>query len=78
MLCRDEFESNAVDYMHHIKDEHNMWKYAWLQLYLREKDPLLFTGPEYFAYEQMQDKQVVASAFTTVTLSIRMLNKHNE
>ena len=55
-ISRDEFESNGIDYNSHIKDEHNMWKYVWLKYYLLEKDPLLFTGPERFAFDQMREK----------------------
>jgi hypothetical protein len=55
---RDEFESNGVDYKQHIAKEHNMWKYVWLKVYLEQRDPLLFTGPENYAFEQMKDKQV--------------------
>ena len=55
-ISRDEFESNGIDYNAHIKDEHNMWKYVWLKYYLLEKDPLLFTGPESYAFEQMKEK----------------------
>jgi hypothetical protein len=62
-IARDEFESNGIDYKTHIKDEHNMWKYAWLKFYLQEKDPLLFTGPEQFAFDQMKDKGTFLKLF---------------
>ena len=62
-ISRDEFESNGIDYNSHIKDEHNMWKYVWLKYYLLEKDPLLFTGPEHFAFEQMKEKATFLKLF---------------
>ena len=62
-ISRDEFESNGIDYNVHIKDEHNMWKYVWLKYYLLEKDPLLFTGPEHYAFEQMKEKATFLKLF---------------
>lgn len=62
-IFRDDFESNGVDYLKHIRLEHNMWKYVWLKEYLLEKDPLLFSGPEHFAFQQMQDKQAFLKLF---------------
>jgi hypothetical protein len=37
--------------------EHNMWKYLWFKVYLDAKDPLNFTGPEHYAYSQMEDRK---------------------
>lgn len=56
-IDRDEFEQAGVSFEHHIKDEHNMWKYLWFQIYLDLKDPLSYTAPEHYAHQLFNDKQ---------------------
>ena len=43
---REDFEQFGVRYQEHISDDHNMWKYVWLMMHLREKDASLYTGLE--------------------------------
>jgi len=43
---REDFEQYGVRFDTHIRDDHNMWKYVWLMVHLREKDPVLYTGLE--------------------------------
>eukprot|EP01065_Artemidia_motanka_P042661 TRINITY_DN5763_c0_g1_i1.p1 TRINITY_DN5763_c0_g1~~TRINITY_DN5763_c0_g1_i1.p1 ORF type:complete len:2981 (+),score=515.22 TRINITY_DN5763_c0_g1_i1:142-9084(+) len=38
----------------HVKGDHNMWCYIYFLHHLREKDPVTFTGPESFVYQQIQ------------------------
>merc|ERR1711871_478095 len=56
-IDRDEFEQAEVNYDKHIHEEHHMWNYLFFQIFLDEKDPLSFSGPEHYAFTQMQDKQ---------------------
>jgi hypothetical protein len=55
-IDRDDFEQSGVSFVHHVKEEHNMWKYLWFKLYLEAKDPLTFSGPEHYAHTLMTDK----------------------
>lgn len=59
IFSRDEFEQAGVSFEEHINDEHNMWKYIWFQIYLELKDPLSFSAPEYSAFKQLGNKQVI-------------------
>jgi hypothetical protein len=43
---REDFEHYGVRYDAHIRDDHNMWKYVWLMVHLREKESVLYTGLE--------------------------------
>lgn len=45
-IDREDFEQYGVRFDTHIRDDHNMWKYVWLMVHLREKDPVLYTGLE--------------------------------
>jgi len=56
-IQREEFGHNGMSYDHHIKQEHNMWKYVWFSIYIEEKDPATMSGTEHYAYQMMQDKQ---------------------
>lgn len=42
--------------MEHVKTEHNMWQYLWFTIYMESKDPLTYTGPEQYVYENLIDK----------------------
>jgi inositol 1,4,5-triphosphate receptor type 1 len=56
-IQREEFGHNGMSYDHHVKHEHNMWKYVWFSIYIDEKDPNTMSGTEHYAYQMMQDKQ---------------------
>jgi hypothetical protein len=56
-ITRDEFEQAGVSFTDHIKTEHNMWMYLWFKIYLEAKDPLAYSGPEFYANNQMKEKQ---------------------
>lgn len=57
-IDRDTFEQAGVSYQTHIKEEHNMWHYAWFKIYLDLKDPLSYSSTENYALRCMKDKQV--------------------
>ena len=42
----EDFEQFGVRYIDHIKQDHNMWQYIWLKIYLRDKDRTLYSGTE--------------------------------
>ena len=39
----------------HIRDEHNMWQYAFALIHIRSKDPLEYTGWEAYVAAQLQE-----------------------
>lgn len=41
-----DFEQANHDFQEHIENEHNMWQYVWLKIYLRDKDPKEYKGLE--------------------------------
>lgn len=56
-IDKDEFEQAGISFTAHTETEHNMWKYLWFKLHLESKDPLSFSGPEFYADSQMRDQQ---------------------
>jgi hypothetical protein len=52
-IDREIFEQHNLNFAKHIKNDHNMWQYLSLQLYLEEKDPTEFTGQEAYVYEAL-------------------------
>ena len=56
-IQKDEFEQAGISFTTHTETEHNMWKYLWFKLHLESKDPLSFSGPEFYADTQMRDQQ---------------------
>lgn len=42
----EDFEQFNVRYSDHIKQDHNMWQYIWLKIYLRDKDRTAYSGTE--------------------------------
>ena len=56
-IDRDELEQAGLSFLNHIKVEHNMWKYLWFKIYLESKDPLNYTGPEFYANQQFLERQ---------------------
>ena len=41
-------------YTHHIKEDHNLWKYLYFIAYLREKEETEYTGLESYVAEQLE------------------------
>ena len=56
-IPRDEFEQAGISFIDHINIEHNMWNYVWYRIYLELKDPLNYSGPEFYAASQFIDRQ---------------------
>jgi len=42
----EDFEQFNVRFSDHIKQDHNMWQYVWLKIYLRDKDRTQYSGME--------------------------------
>jgi hypothetical protein len=57
-IPRDNFDQAGINFKTHIKEEHNMWHYAWFKIYLDLKDPLSYSSTENHAFRSMQDNQV--------------------
>lgn len=57
-IPREEFEQAGIDFLVHIKEEHNMWHYVWYKIYLDVKDPLTFTINEKYAVASYKDARV--------------------
>ncbi|CAE7654728.1 Itpr2 [Symbiodinium microadriaticum] len=55
-IDRDQFEHSGIPFQEHVKSEHNMWHYVWFSIYIESKDPLTYTGPEQYVFENMTDK----------------------
>lgn len=55
-IDREDFETSNVDFEDHIKNDHNMWKYAWFMIYLDEKDKTEFDGIEDFCFDILSRK----------------------
>ena len=58
-IPRDSFDQVGINFKTHIKEEHNMWHYAWFKIYLDLKDPLSYSSTENYAYKCMKDNQVI-------------------
>ena len=48
---REDFESMNISFEHHIKEEHNLWRYLWYIIYLSERDVTDFDGIELACHE---------------------------
>lgn len=53
-ISRDEFEKYGISFRRHVREEHNMWKYVWFNIYLDLKDPLDYSATENHAFESMK------------------------
>ena len=47
-----------------------MWHYVWFTIYMEAKDPLSYTGPEQYVYENLVDKNVSTSASAILSPSL--------
>lgn len=45
-ISPEEFEAHNISFQQHITEQHNVWKYVWLKMYLREKDKMAYNGTE--------------------------------
>ena len=64
-IDRFTFETKGAGFVPHIKQDHNMWHYMFLMIYLRDKDPT-----EYNGWEQVAD----AIAITMIAITITLIN----
>jgi hypothetical protein len=49
---RKNFEKDDKDFEEHRLHEHNLWDYVYYLIYLKSKDPLEYTGLEYYVNEK--------------------------
>eukprot|EP00828_Plagiopyla_frontata_P048512 TRINITY_DN931_c0_g1_i2.p2 TRINITY_DN931_c0_g1~~TRINITY_DN931_c0_g1_i2.p2 ORF type:complete len:237 (-),score=42.50 TRINITY_DN931_c0_g1_i2:215-925(-) len=64
-------------YTHHIKEDHNLWKYLFFIAYLREKEETEYTGLESYVAEQLE-KQEIGWFPIYKTLSLKDLSAGND
>jgi len=55
---REDFEQLGLPFKKHIREEHNMWDYAFFRLYLETKDESKYTGLETFCAEQIRENKI--------------------
>jgi hypothetical protein len=60
---RSEFEQKSKGFKYHTKHEHNMWAYVHFLMYVRSKDPTLFTSHEHFVFDALNDETTYIEAF---------------
>ena len=53
-IDRFTFETKGSGFVPHIKQDHNMWQYMFLMIYLRDKDPTEYNGWEQHVANQMK------------------------
>eukprot|EP01035_Chromulina_nebulosa_P018104 gene18104-23757_t len=56
-LSKDDFEKEGINFSHHVREEHNMWKYLWFKLYLEFKDPLNYSKSEYYVSDLLKTSE---------------------
>jgi hypothetical protein len=66
-IDREDFETSNIPFTHHIKNDHNMWKYVWFMIYLDEKDHTEFDGIEQYCYDVIEKRD-----FSTRWLPLKM------
>ena len=52
---REDFEQLGISFKAHVKEEHNMWDYAFFRLYLEEKESIDYSGLETYCEELIRD-----------------------
>ena len=52
---REQFDMLDLNFMDHIKKDHNMWQYLWFKIHLNGKDPTEYTGQEQYV-QRLLDK----------------------
>ena len=56
-LSRETLDRNS-GFQFHIKEEHNMWQYLYYIVYLRAKDPSLYTGSDQFVMNIIEQEGI--------------------
>ena len=52
---REDFEQLGISFKAHVKEEHNMWDYAFFRLYLEEKESIDYSGLETYCEELIRE-----------------------
>jgi hypothetical protein len=53
---RKIFEKEEKDFDKHRLSEHNLWDYVYYSIYLKSKDPLEYSGLEYYVNEKFKSR----------------------
>ena len=52
-IDRMHFQRHGSGFDHHVRHEHNMWQYVFLQQYLKDKDKSEYTGQESYVWKML-------------------------
>jgi inositol 1,4,5-triphosphate receptor type 1 len=56
---RQTFDKDSANgFMHHIKKEHNLWKYVFFMIYMNSKDTTEYTGIETYVSNKVSDDDI--------------------
>ena len=72
---RHEFDRHAKGFDHHIKNDHNMWQYLHLMIYLREKDPNEYNGLEQYVSDKMRNDADISFLPVNKAIALRKLKE---
>jgi hypothetical protein len=50
------FEKEEKDFEYHSLHDHNLWDYVYYLMYLKSKDPLEYSGLEYYVNEKYKTR----------------------
>ena len=59
-IDRDVFEQHGLSFERHARDDHYMWNYIFLKIYLEQKDPTEYTGQEHHIRQLMKEQRWAA------------------
>ena len=59
-IDRDVFEQHGLSFERHTRDDHYMWNYIFLKIYLEQKDPTEYTGQEHHIRQLMKEQRWAA------------------
>ena len=59
-IDRDVFEQHGLSFERHARDDHYMWNYIFLKIYLEQKDPTEYTGQEHHIRQLMKERRWAA------------------
>ena len=57
---RDVFEQHGLNFEQHTHEDHYMWNYLFLKIYLEQKDPTEYTGQEHHIRQLMKEQRWTA------------------
>jgi len=57
-IDREDFEQLNLDFKSHVRDEHNLWDYAFFRLYLDVKEQSEYSGLETYCADLLKQQQI--------------------